>query len=186
MANIDLNDEKDPVAAVIRKELEKLDGKEVAKKFGPDGEVAILMIDGKQVEVPLEVDNLRKAPKGFGSTHHDALEILFSAISQVNEMGRLVPVTRNELVDQFKVHPKCLKHLERWGYIKSRIIKLVPKSEPGATKGQAIAVYYPTPQGRAYVREHFDPQYGLSGARNSERVEGGGAPDAPGSGGPVQ
>jgi hypothetical protein len=152
----------DPVARQILDELKKLDGREVAKKRTIHGEVMIIQIKGKHVEVPLEVDELRQAPVGFTDKHRDAMEILFSAVSQIAEAGvRMVPVTRNELKKQWHVAPKLLKQLENWGYIRQRIIKLVPKDQPKATKGQSVAVCYFTPQGRAYVRAEFDPKYGI-------------------------
>lgn len=153
-------DQEDPIARQIREELKKLDGRAVAKKWTPDGEVVIIQTKDGPVDVPLEVDVLRDEPKGFTAEHKDVMEIIYSAVSQINEKGRTVPLTRNELVKDFGARPKVLKQLEGWGYIRGRVIKLVPKDDPKSVKGQAVAIFYYTPQGRAYVREHFDPAYG--------------------------
>lgn len=158
-----MEDNKDLVAEEIANALEKLDGRQVAMKFTIHGEVMLIQAKGKQVEVPLEVDKLKPEPKGFHARHKDIMGIIYTAVCQIAENPvRIVPVTRNELTKQWGVSAKLLKQLERWGYLRQRVIKLVPKDDPKATKGQAVAIYYFTPQGRAYVRREFDPQYGLS------------------------
>jgi hypothetical protein len=160
---INLGDENDPITRQIREELKKLDGRAVAKKFTLHGEVVVVQTDKGPVDVPLEVDELRPQPADFRDRHREAMETLYSAVSQIAEKGtRIVPVTRNEMTKQFGVVPKMLKQLEAWGYIRQRVIKLVPKDQPMSTRGQAVAVYYFTPQGRAYVRAEFDPAYGTT------------------------
>lgn len=187
---VDLGDPNDPIAKQIRKDLEKLNGKEVAKRFTVHGEVIVVQVDGKQVDMPLEADELDPLPTKFSVPHRDVMEIIYSAVSQIAEKpNRIVPLTRNELVKEFGASPKIVKELERFGLIRTRVIKLVPKDQPQSTKGQATAIVYFTPQGRAYVRDQFDPSYGSTvdgGSPAGEPVGGNGIGGAAGPDGGVQ
>lgn len=152
-------------------ELQKQQGHPVGKRITVNGEAVIMQVGSRQVDVFLEVDKLRPEPKGFRAIHKEVMEIIFSAVSQINEMpNRIIPLTRKELIEQFHANPKAVKKLEGWGYIRKWVIKAVPKEDPRAVNGQHITIFYLTPQGRAYVREHLDASYGLP-----KQGEGGGS-----------
>lgn len=174
---------EDPIAKQIADELKKLDGRAVAKRFTVHGEVIVLQVDGKYVDVPFEADQLDPLPAKFGAKHRDVMEIIYSAVTQIAEnKNRTVPLTRNELTKEFGAEIKIVKDLERFGLIRTRLIKLVPAKTPRATKGESRAICYFTPQGRAYVRAEFDPSYGAAEPSALPTIDGA----APGSDGPAQ
>lgn len=154
---------KDPVTEQIMDELKKLHGNVVGKRFTVNGEVLVANVDGVQIDLPLEADALDPLPERFGPEHREVMETMFSAVSQINaNPKRIVPVTRVELLDEFKANAKVVGQLERWGFLRQRLIKLVPADKPRQKTGTMRAVYYFTPQGRAYVRREFDAEYGKS------------------------
>lgn len=174
----------DPVAQAIADAIREQSGKPVAKKFGIDGEVLLIQVNKQLVEIPLEVDELGPLPNGFGEAHKDAMGAVYTAIHQIKAMGtRSVPLTRKELLS-FNVDRRAVDQLERWEFLKMRVVKFDKKN---GKKQPAMAVYYFTPKGRAYVREHFDETYGLPGGSPvSQGATPGGEGPAPSGGGGLQ
>jgi len=159
-----------------KKELsEKLSGKPVATKYTIDGEVLVRRYferEGKPVvdiADPLEVVELKPLPNDFKDRHKTAMWIIYDAIKQIHKMPkRDVPLTRPEILgEEGGVKKKDLRYLIKSGLVQERLIGLVEKkgSKPVFSK----PVVYFTPQGRAYVRKHFDKDYGVTHDTGKEK-----------------
>lgn len=149
----------DPVAQALADAIRANAGRPVAMRFTVDGEVLVMHVDGNEVDIPLEVDELEAPPQRFTDEHKDVMGIVLAAVEDIKSKGRAVPLTRKELF-QFGARPKAVDQLERWGYLKTRIVNF--DKQEGKLRHPAVNVCYFTPKGRAYVRAEFDPGYGLA------------------------
>jgi hypothetical protein len=146
---------EDPITAQTCEELKKLDNRPVATRYTPDGEVVIRRVDGRDQDEPLDFPD-PVLPLGLRPSDKGAMAILHSAVCQVRDMPkRNVPVTRGEL-ERRKVTKTSLTRLERLGLVQTRLVRLIDAT--GKAK-RAVAVCYPTSQGRAFVLKNFDPEY---------------------------
>jgi hypothetical protein len=146
----------DPLAREIADKLKAM--QQVMKRFTVDGEVLVAKRGGVVIDLPLEVEEAPPMPIAWSPKHHDVMGIIYTAVMQIKAMPhRALPLTRAELLDEFKADKRAVRRLDGWGFITQRVIEV----NKGAAKGSARAVYYFTSKGRAYVREHFDPEYGL-------------------------
>jgi len=168
----------DPLAREIADKLKAM--QQVMKRFTIDGEVLVMKKDGMIIDLPLDVyKDDTPIPIAWRSEHHDVMAIIYTAVMQIKAMPqRALPLTRAELLDEFKADKRAVRRLDEWGFITQRVIEV----NKGGGKGSARAVYYFTSKGRAYVRKHLDSGYGLPGKAVDPRPAPGGADGSTGAG----
>lgn len=146
--------------------VKKLESVVVAKKFTIDGEVFVCKRGDTPFELPLEVEPFGAYPIGFKERHRRALHIMHMLVEDIRGLKRHVPPTRSELIER-GIPKKDLEKLEGWGFVKSAVIPLQAATPTDGTtmalKPRPIYCVYYTNQGRALVRELFDPKYGREG-----------------------
>lgn len=138
------------------------------KKFTVDGEVYVCRKGTAVFDLPLEIIDVEKAPEGIKDRHKTAMNTLYLMVQQIKPLGRQVPVTRRELIEN-GVPKKDLVFLEKTKLIRIVVVPITHSQTGKATK-PAHCVYF-TELGRAFVRDilgHKD--YGREGHGEWESV----------------
>lgn len=130
-------------------------------KFTIDGEVLVetYIIDGKRQYKyhPLKTAYLLPIPAWLNERYIQQIEIMHAMITDIKEQtpDRSVPLTYDELLAG-GVDRKKVGKLIKSGYLRITDVNLLNSKGDGVMDKRVI--YY-TPQGRALVREHIDPNY---------------------------
>ena len=91
---------------------------------------------------------------------HEAMGAIFTAIQQIEEMPqRDLPLTRGEVIKNCHLTKKMISRLEKKEVIAEKLVGTRVGAATSKIKGPSHAIIYPTPLGRAYITEHFDPVY---------------------------
>lgn len=151
-----MNDQVTNAVDAINDQLLKNDpneGRLMALKFTPDGEVPIVRRLGKDVEEPLAEEPFKGTPSGWKQKHSEAVYLIYVGVSEINKKKRQIPLLREEAI-ALGVSKAMLKDLEGFGIVTQRLLKILDKRRGMKATGGRMVVYF-TPQGRAYVQEAF-------------------------------
>ncbi|NDC22618.1 MAG: hypothetical protein EBZ49_00585 [Proteobacteria bacterium] len=121
-------------------------------KFTPEGVAPFCKEGDKDKALPLPSVPYEEPDSKFKKGHSEAMEALNSFIESIKQTYRALPTLRAELM-ALGVTKGELNDLENWGYVECKIIGVMD-SVSGKTTG-ARAFVYPTPKGRAYIKQHF-------------------------------
>jgi len=142
-------------AEAIREQMVQHDPNEgnlMALKFTPDGEVPIVRRNGRDVEESFPAEEYKGRPKGWKLEHSEAMFKLNLAINEVLALkNRQIPLLREEAI-AMDVPKRMLKELERFGYVRQRIIKILDSLKSNKSAGGRAVVYF-LPQGKAFMAD---------------------------------
>jgi hypothetical protein len=141
-----------------------LHNKDIGISYTSHGERGVVYKDGKHVAVPFEEVEFEEPHKRFNAKHHEVMEVIYSAVCDIVNMKRSIPLTRNELIRPAAkrgvttngISKKLVNDLIDFDLIQERIIKIV-NIEQKPVRSQAV-IYF-TNKGRSYVRERIDQSY---------------------------
>jgi hypothetical protein len=131
----------------------RLEGQLLGESLTPEGWKEIRWKNNEETIVdPLELvpldDPIIPLHKKFRDKHREALNLFFSSVNQVKEVGRKVPLLREELMDKLKMQKQIIKDLCEFGLLKQEVIPL----ENGKVKMGGRAVIIPTMEARKLMR----------------------------------
>jgi len=124
-------------------------------RITPVGEMQVWLKDGASYTVEPEDVPLFSTLKIPSKETLDAMSILFACIGEVLKMPkRAIPVTRKELIKN-GVSKLIIKKLARIGLVRNISITTSEIVNGKPVAGPSVNVVYPTPQGKAFFKEHF-------------------------------
>ena len=133
-------------------------------KYTPHGESLVEVTQdsrGKELHKEIGLPVVKLKPVEVSFDLRDAIRGIYELAMAIDDTRRQIPVLRSEALGQLEITKKQLRKLVSLGLLKEISIKVGDRTKPNA-KSRWMTVVFFTAQGRAYVREHFDPDYGLS------------------------
>ena len=131
------------------------------RQVTPHGEVDVdIMPDGRGKYYPLKTEKLAPLPDSFKVSHRSEMGLFHSILMYIkkNYPNRSCPVTQKEFIKS-GADPRILNQLLELGMLKSCYIPI--RDSRGVNTGSRACLYY-TEQGRALIREYYDPSYALT------------------------
>jgi hypothetical protein len=130
----------------------------VARRFTPDGEIYIYKHQGIETEAPLAMPPWPEDQEHkLDAKQFDAMHIIYTAVEQIKDKGRLVPMLRSEAFG-FGIEKPTLAYLVKRELVGERVIPLKRNTDQKNIGSRAV-IYF-TPAGRSLVKKYIDPKYG--------------------------
>jgi hypothetical protein len=130
-------------------------------RYTLDGEILVHNSGSGLEDHPLKTVSLMPTPSFVGDKHIGWMSQFYNLIKVVKQKcpSRLVPLTRKEVIGAC-ADKRIFHEVMRAGLVKEALIPLLLTTN-GKPSGARAVIYF-TPQGRAFIRKHIDPDYAIT------------------------